>query len=75
MNIMNVGDIVKHIGFPPAMGKVLGFIPQVNNPAKVAVSLDNERMFWDTEDKWVVIQKCCNENKEDYEDYVEVDEN
>ena len=63
-----IGDFVRHNTFPP----VEGFVSVIENarvgPNKIAVQCSNERLFWDSEDTWDLV-----ESKDNDENIIDVD--
>lgn len=53
--MINLGDYVTHMGFPPAEGVVAGIQKNGTNPEKfnVGVRLSDGRLVWDDISSWV----------------------
>lgn len=45
--MIQIGDRVSHIGFPPVEGTVMGAVPILNSAPKISVQRDDGSLYWD----------------------------
>lgn len=66
--MIQIGDRVSHIGFPPVDGIVMGAVPILNSAPKISVQRDDGSIYWDLISNFEIINSDQSNQQESYID-------